>query len=350
MVLYTFRNVNSKSFKLEIDPATPIAEVKKLIQTELKTDAALKLIFKCKILKDEDLMESLKVGPSDFIVVYVSGPKKPAPAPAAEPAPAPAPAAEPAPAPAPAPAPQGPTVAPLPEIVRPPPQQPQRPQQPGAAAGDIENSPEFRANLQSLIELGFEQSQCEAALKAAFGDVDRAAEYLFNGSIPEAGDDNGPPPDGVYQIGQLLSAYPGALENVIRALEQQNPNAGALFRQQPEIFLSELGLDPSRFDCDSVRNRTAQPMPAEPMPMPMPAAPQPMPAAPQPMPAAPQPMPAAPQNAGAGILARYSAEDQASIRRIQEFTGAPLQIVIQCFEACDKNEEMACNLVFQMND
>ena len=360
MVQYTFRNVNSKSFKLDIDPSTSIADVKKLIQAELKTESPLKLIFKCKILNDDDTMENLKVGQSDFIVVYVAGPKKPAPAPQPAPAPAPQPEApkpeEPeqeAPQPE-EPAPEaphaGPTAEPLPEI--------HRPINAGAVAPHPGNQPaaeqtqEFQDGVQSLIELGFERSECEAALNAAFGNVERAAEYLFSGEIPQfnegGNNSSNPGVQGAQQIRQLLSQCPEALENVVRILEQQDPNTGAILRAQPELFLQDFGLDPANFDCDGIRNRTAQPiaMPGFDAPIPQGAAP----AAGAPQNQFAQPTQQRPRSGVDGMLARYTPEEQDSIKRIQEFTGAPIPIVIQCFEACDKNVEMTCNLVFQMND
>lgn len=34
------------------------------------------------------------------------------------------------------------------------------------------------------MSMGFDREKCVAALRAAFGDADRAVEYIFNG-IPE---------------------------------------------------------------------------------------------------------------------------------------------------------------------
>jgi hypothetical protein len=39
--------------------------------------------------------------------------------------------------------------------------------------------------IQSLEELGFHRADCEKALKSALFNLDRAADYLVSGSIPE---------------------------------------------------------------------------------------------------------------------------------------------------------------------
>lgn len=42
------------------------------------------------------------------------------------------------------------------------------------------------------MSMGFEREKCNAALRAAFGDSDRAVEYLLNGipaNIPQPGEE-----------------------------------------------------------------------------------------------------------------------------------------------------------------
>ena len=42
----------------------------------------------------------------------------------------------------------------------------------------------MQRKIKKLEELGFEKTLCEQALKAAFGNVSRATEYLLDGNIP----------------------------------------------------------------------------------------------------------------------------------------------------------------------
>ncbi|OHT04097.1 hypothetical protein TRFO_06386 [Tritrichomonas foetus] len=412
-------------YKFELDPNSTILDAKNKFVEETKTGepANMKMILKAKLLADDVTIGSLNLGEKDFIVVHV-GAKKPAPKPtpppqqaAPAPAPAPAPAAQPAPTPAPAAA---PAVEPLPDITR---QVPQpgaaggfpgapggfpgvpggfpgaggMPGQPGQNAPRIEDSPEFESNVQQLMELGYPRTDCEAALKAAFGNPDRAAEYLMTGNIPEdeeMGDfsDQQRIAVTVQALVSVLQSHPEALENIMQVFDQQNP----ALRQSPEVFLQSFGLDPSGFDCDGVRNRTAQPidpqlfqtyliqatsqipgaiqgMTGQGMPGAMPGQGMPgagypgmgggMPGAmpgmgmppsggmPGAMPGmggpAPGGMPGNPQSA---LLAPFSPEEREAIQRLQQLGNFPLALVVQCYSACDKNEEMTANLLFSMTD
>ena len=45
--------------------------------------------------------------------------------------------------------------------------------------------PIFQQSVKFLVEMGFEKEQCEKALRASFYNLDRAAEYLIEGNIPD---------------------------------------------------------------------------------------------------------------------------------------------------------------------
>ena len=49
--------------------------------------------------------------------------------------------------------------------------------------------------------MGFPRDQCILALRAAFGNVERAVEYLFNG-IPQ----NNPPPQGNSSPSNMMAS------------------------------------------------------------------------------------------------------------------------------------------------
>mmetsp|Transcript_1703 Transcript_1703/g.2682 ORF Transcript_1703/g.2682 Transcript_1703/m.2682 type:complete len:461 (+) Transcript_1703:156-1538(+) len=192
-------------FVIEVDGSMTTRQVKSVIK-EAKgwEETNQKLICKAKILADDKPLSEYNVTENDFLVCMVTKPKaKPA-----EPAPAvPAPAAA-APASAatgssaPAASTSGETTAPAenqnasaaPTAAASTPAatsgsaQPAATSEPPAAQDEIpqQQRPEFIAAVSQLQEMGFPKPECEAALSAAFGDRERAVEYLMNGIPPEA--------------------------------------------------------------------------------------------------------------------------------------------------------------------
>ena len=412
MVLITFRTINSKTYKLELDPSVTIGQAKELFSKEVEgTDpSSMKMILKAKLLNDAQTIGELNLGEKDFIVVHIN--KRPAAKPQQPAASAPPPAVQQEPQSAPsAPAP-GPSTAPLPEITRGPPQGqvPQMPPMgpgmeaflpPGGQQQRLEDSPEFEGQVQQLMELGFDRNDCVAALKAAFGNPDRAYDYLSSGNIPDVsdvGEDQIDVQRNLLAFRNMLQNNPDSLENIIQIFETSNP----VFRQSPELLIQSLQLDPSQFDFNAIRNRTANaltpeefqqalvasmggiPSPAQPpygagnMPTAgppygvppggvppvgappygagMPGAYPGFPGAPPSAPpygapgAYPGPPPQEPFNQFENLLASFTPEERDAIKRLQDLGNFPLALVVQCYNACDKNEELAANLLFSMND
>lgn len=177
----------NKKYTLDVQPDATIATIKQQIATELQLGAAesQKLIYSGKILKDDTTLESNKVKENDMMVCMVSK-VKPAPAAAASsatassatessataatPAPSATPAATPTPTPAAATATPAAASTPAPAATT-----TATPASSGPPSGIDPTT------LENLMSLGFSQDQVVAALRAAFNNPDRAAEYLFNG-------------------------------------------------------------------------------------------------------------------------------------------------------------------------
>jgi len=187
----TFKDLKQQKFTLDAELSDTVAQLKEKIfkhkSEEKEWDPSLqKLIYSGKILTDDKTVEFYKVEEKGFIVCMLSKPKVAAAASAstsakppstpAKPATTPAAPATPAPA-APASAPS----APAPAI-------------PTPAAADILASfgdpstlamgDQREAAVANMLEMGFPRDEINRAMRAAFNNPDRAVEYLMMG-IPE---------------------------------------------------------------------------------------------------------------------------------------------------------------------
>ncbi|KAG2202386.1 hypothetical protein INT47_008857 [Mucor saturninus] len=190
----TIKTLQQKQFHLEVESSDTILSIKEKIQeTQGHPVAQQKIIFAGKILVDEKLVQDYKISEKEFLVLMVSKPKaaaksvvepvKEAPVtttPAAVPASVPEPAAAPSPAAA-----SSPAVAAAAPVA---------PATPAATNTNTTPTTETDSQLvtgtqldgviQNMMEMGFEREQCVRALRASFNNPDRAVEYLFNG-IPQ---------------------------------------------------------------------------------------------------------------------------------------------------------------------
>ncbi|KAM0154987.1 hypothetical protein ACHAQE_006968 [Botrytis cinerea] len=184
----TFKDLKQQKFVLEAEPTELVSDVKEKIFKEKGWEASQqKLIYSGKILQDANTLESYHIEEKGFIVCMITKPKA-APAassaPKAPSTPAPASTATPAPPAAPAhssstsntavpatPSPAGASI-PAPQAT------------PSNETTGLAMGAERSAQIAEMESMGFERSQIEAAMRAAFYNSERAIEYLLNG-IPE---------------------------------------------------------------------------------------------------------------------------------------------------------------------
>ncbi|KIW38549.1 UV excision repair protein Rad23 [Exophiala oligosperma] len=194
----SFRDLKQQKFTIDAEPTDTIAEVKEKVAAEKGWDASSqKLIYSGKVLADANTVESYKIEEKGFIVCMVSKPKA---APAAKPAPPSTPAASTSSStPAAPPAPAAPASQPAAAANQPSTPTPGQATTNAAAGGGGFNDPSAflmgsrnDGAIQEMEAMGFERSQIEVALRAAFFNPDRAIEYLLNG-LPDTGANPEPP-------------------------------------------------------------------------------------------------------------------------------------------------------------
>ncbi|KAJ5095090.1 UV excision repair protein (RadW) [Penicillium argentinense] len=188
----TFKDLKQEKFVIEVEPSETVREVKQKIAQEKGEYEAerMKVIYSGKILQDDKTVESYNIQEKDFLVCLPSkGPKPAASASSAVSASSAAPAtpaprtpaatpAAPAPA-APAPASSTPVVPATPT--------PAGAQAQPAAFGDpsaLAMGSAAEGAVTEMEAMGFARSDIDRAMRAAFYNPDRAIDYLLNG-IPE---------------------------------------------------------------------------------------------------------------------------------------------------------------------
>ncbi|KAG1140163.1 hypothetical protein G6F37_009202 [Rhizopus arrhizus] len=195
----TVKTLQQKQFKLDVDSSDTILSVKEKIQeSQGHAVAQQKLIFSGKILVDDKKVEDYNITEKDFLVVMVAKAKTTPASSSAAASSASTPkesATQEKPAEA-APKPAAPAVAATtPNNIaspasEPPASTPAAPTEttttatPADSFSQLVTGSQLESVIENMMSMGFERAQCERALRASFNNPDRAVEYLFNG-IPE---------------------------------------------------------------------------------------------------------------------------------------------------------------------
>jgi len=341
-MLITFKTLQQKAFKIEIEETEKVKVLKEKISQEKGDEFPVegqKLIYAGKILEDDKLISEYNIDTvKNFVVVMAVKPKKPAADKSGEasssstPAPS-TPAATTTPAASTTTA--ASTTAPASGTTDT--DTTGRSEQP--AESGLVTGTALESSVTELMSLGYTREQVLRALNASFHNADRAAEYLLSGNIPDFGEDDGgddapaggeggnnaptiPSGGGAQDLSFLSSLpqfqmmrnqvrdHPESLPQLLQEIGQANPQLLTLISQNQQGFIDLL-------------NSSEEPAPGG----------------------------GGGGGGGAGgaggpggFQIQVTPEEKESIDRIIAM-GFPETEVVQAFFACDKNEQLTINLL-----
>ncbi|KAJ2274203.1 UV excision repair protein rad23 [Coemansia sp. RSA 371] len=260
------KTLQQKEFQVEVESADSIKTVKEKVEKSQGFPATTqKLIFSGKILSDDQTIGGIKIKESDFIVVMTTKPKAVAKPEAATPASSAQPQAQVA-----APAAQRTGSAAAGNNAEPAtPSPPARmlasqttsaecaapASESQAAPGQSEflSGEQYETAIGNMIEMGYSRDQCVKAMRASFNNPDRAVEYLITG-IPEAAlrmADNAEARNASQQSAQGLTE--GQDQGATRTLAA----AGNLFQQAEQQRQAVRGEQRGAQDLQGLRSLEA---------------------------------------------------------------------------------------------
>lgn len=224
----SFRDLKQNKFVIEAEPSDLISEVKERIATEKGWDALTqKLIYSGKILQDANTVESYKIEEKGFIVCMTAKPKIPAVSSSSSTSKSFTPAAAAA-----SPKPtqsstenassRNTTASTVPTATN-----PISDNNAGLASSGISIGAERTAQIAELESMGFERSQIDAAMQAAFFNSERAVEYLLNGIPENLQASQNPPTPAVLPATAPSGEAENAPRNLFDAAAALNTGAGA---------------------------------------------------------------------------------------------------------------------------
>lgn len=326
---------------MEIQPADLVLSAKEKVAAARDVEPGqLKFVYSGKVLQDDKLFEEIKVKDGDSVIFMISKkkePKAPEP-PLAETVSSTAANASSVSS---ANVSGGNVAAAAPS---------------GPAGGDFAQGLEREAAIQNMMEMGYERPQIEQALRAAFNNPHRAVEYLLTG-IPEslrapvaaeapAGASEGAPEEvagdaeaeaaeaaeeaGVHEnmfdvahaaaadgegaeedrlalLRAAIQSNPEMVQLALQELAASNPQVAQLIEQDPEgfiqTFLGGPGDDDMAYDYEEGEEEGV-------------------------------------------VRIQLTEQDESAVRRLCEL-GFDRDTVLQVYLACEKNEEVAADILFR---
>lgn len=184
--------------------------------------------------------------------------------------------------------------------------------------------------VNSLVDMGYEKEKVEKALNAANGDINLAIEYLTSGNIPErnqqnqqnsnSGNNNTNSSNLPFELRQNASIIkivcqrnPNKIFSILNNMKEKSPHLFNLIKQHEQEFKNLLVSPISQEDITIYRNFQQEVRGRRP----------------------------------GGLQIRLTKEESDAVKRLKELGNFSQAEVLQAFIACDKNEELTANYLFE---
>ena len=279
----------------------------------------IKLLYNGKVLEDSKTIEEYQIKEENIIIMMNTKPKaKPSPPPSEQPKQEEQPKKE--------------EQTKQEEQPKKEEEQPKQQEQP---------KPDYTQQINSLVDMGYEREKVEKAINASKGNVDVAIEYLTSGNIPEVSNNNQPnPPNQTNQENQPSNNKPNLplelrrnaslmkivcrddpekIYDILNTLEQKNPALLNKIREHQEEFKNLLVSPINQQDIDTYKlleddmkgiGRQGGRRPGQ-------------------------------------VEIRLTPEESEAVKRLSELGDFSQSEILTAYLACDKNEELAANYLFE---
>ena len=197
--------------------------------------------------------------------------------------------------------------------------------------------PNFKENVEKLVAMGFNEGDCECALRSAVGNLERATDYLISGYIPDVPhlitsdipvqepkelrfsdedevnsceieeEDNGDSIENLLRLRDEFIRDPEALKSFLNQMATDNPSIAGFIQDDPASFLTSIGFNPNDFDLTGIKKTTQYEQ----------------------------------------FMSKFTKEEQESIHSLEKL-GYDTMVIIQVFEACDKDLEVTKSCLSSM--
>ena len=195
-----------------------------------------------------------------------------------------------------------------------------------------DNSKNLSEKVSSLVEMGYEKEKVEKALNASGGNIDKAIEYLTSGNIPDAssenhhnqhnlnlgnnGSNNSSNLDPELKKNAILIKIlchnnPNKIVSILNNMKIKNPDILNKIKQHEEEFKNLLVSPITQEDINFYRSFQRD------------------------------------LRSGGRKKIKLTKEESNTIKRLEELGNFSHAEVVQAFIACDKNEELTANYLFE---